>query len=364
MLRFLGAAALATATACTIQPAAPATSSTAPTATTSEGAATPGDTAAASTAGDGAATTATASGQAYQLSYGWRAGDVHRYRYAETVEVEASMGGGGGMGADMTGGMGASMGGGMAGGISISIDATSDVALHVLDVADDGWAHVTLDLTAYDLSSGGQRLLALDALPRAARTAEAWISPRGEVVFANVVLVAFEGETMAVASTARAADRAAARARVSASVGDQELTIESEVDLQAGTSKAKGSSRSRKRRLAADATTLDVMPRQLLQMIVLPDDAIAGGSHVEVATPFGAASVTLTELDDQRLAYDTVIQSAMAGAYQMDAQIRTIVGHADGVATLAGASGHSTMDMDVGGVRQSVRHNFELTQLD
>ena len=285
-------------------------------------------------------------GAQYDLRYDWQAGDVHAFRYSERADIRASMG--------------------MAGDMSARVDVASDFDLKVHDVDAADWAHVTLTLRSFSLSANGRKFLTLRAIPRRARSVEAWISPRGEVVFGSDLLVVVGESSMQVVVAGEArSDRASATARATVRMGDQELTVAASVNVESGTvsGEARMSKRERVVRVSEQDATLDLLPRDLLRMIVLPEGVVTVGGRVAVTTPLGSASVTVRELGEGQLSYDTAMNASVEGLQTVSAEIRTTVTPQSDAATLTSVEGFVTMAVNAGGFDQTVKRTFALTRL-
>ena len=340
LLSSLAAAAVTWSVGCYVQPPPPAGPQSPPAPETGEVAPTYAEAAAQP------AVEVAPSGNVYQLRYAWQRGDVRRFRYHEAADIRSSMG----MGGDM----------------AFRLDVASELVLRVLEVERDGWAKVSLELQAFTLSSAGQSVLNLAAIPDRARVVTAWISPRGEIVFANDVFVVMgESAVRVVISDDARRSRAEASARATARIGDQTFSIAASVSADGGTvtAGAQLSARDRVTHVRDEDTTLDVIPRELLRMIVLPDDALAVGGRVAMTTPLGNATVTVRELGQGQLGYDTAMTSSMGGVQDVAADIHTVVASTGSAAVLTRVDGNVSMTMDVGGMRQTVRHTFELKSL-
>lgn len=302
----------------------------------------------------------------YQLRYDWRAGDIQRFRYAEKARIRVTMNGSAGMGVEMGGMDGGMMGGGMMGGVDMHVGVNSEFALRIDRVERDGWAQASLELQAFALSSGGRTYVDLAAIPAQGRVVRAWISPRGEIVFANDVLVvmADTGMQVVLGQTVHR-DRAKASARASVRVGNQSYTVAASVNAETGTvtAGAQLSARARTTTLRHEDTTLDVFPRELLRMIVLPEDALTVDGQVAVKTPLGDSTVTVRELGDGRLSYHATVRGGIAGLEDLAGTMSTVITPDGDAARLTSASGNFSMSMDVGGMRQSVQHVFSLAAL-
>jgi hypothetical protein len=256
------------------------------------------------------------SASAVELNYQWKKGDVHRFQYEDDSTIEMAMPGGmGGMPGMQMPGM--NMG---AGGMKMRMKVQSTFSQKVLAVRPDGTAEMELTLEKMDLIQGDKRVSTLDKIPAAAKNVKAEVDRKGHAKFFRMVTVYMqEGRTVVGVRSVVSAGPNGARASMTA--GDRQVTVVAAVDAKSGTiSLAMDEKKAPPPALKAvkvkeEDPGVDVLPKQIFEMMVLPEGDMAPGSRVEVTTPMGAMATTLAEMDSTvAQLHTTVAQKAEAPA--------------------------------------------------
>ena len=256
------------------------------------------------------------SASALELNYKWKKGDVHRFQYEDDSTVEVKMPGGmGGMNMQMPG---MEMG---AGGMTVRMRMHSTFSQKVLAVRPDGTAQVELTLEKLDFRQGDQSVTALTQIPPAARKVKAEVDRKGRAKFFRMVTVYVqEGRTLVGVHDVKAGPGGAS---ASMSAGDMRVDVVAAVDPKTGSVSL--SMQEKKVPPALKAVTVkeedpavDVLPKQIFEMMVLPEGQMEPGGQVEVRTPLGNMTTALAQLEGSvarlhtTLAQDTDAASSSA----------------------------------------------------
>ncbi|HEY8208425.1 MAG TPA: hypothetical protein VIG99_13135, partial [Myxococcaceae bacterium] len=136
---------------------------------------------------------------AVELSYRWKAGDVHRFTYEDDTAVQMDMSGMPGMGA-MGGMMGMSAPGMSAdsGGMKVRAKVLTTFSEKVMSVRPDGTADIQLTVERMEISAGGAKTAVLSQIPPAARVVRAEVDRKGHARFYDMVTVYVQDEQMYV----------------------------------------------------------------------------------------------------------------------------------------------------------------------
>jgi hypothetical protein len=207
-----------------------------------------------------------------------------------------------------------------AGGMKMRMKVQSTFSQKVLAVRPDGTAEMELTLEKMDLIQGDKRISTLDKIPAAAKNVKAEVDRKGHAKFFRMVTVYMqEGRTVVGVHNVVSAGRNGARASMTA--GDKQVTVVAAVDPKSGTvSLAMDEKKAPPPALKAvkvkeEDPGVDVLPKQIFEMMVLPEGDMAPGSSVEVTTPMGAMATTLAEMDNTvAQLHTTVAQKAEAPA--------------------------------------------------
>lgn len=252
---------------------------------------------------------------AVELSYRWKAGDVHRFTYEDDTAFEMSMSGVPGMGAmgGMMGGMPGLSAPGMsvgADGMKVKAKVTTTFSQKVLSVKPDGTADIELTVERMEISADGMKAAVLSQIPPAARVVRAEVDRKGHARFYNMVTVYVQDEQMYVGvhKVSASADRkgGTVSATASASAGGETVTLVAAVNPKTGTVTASASVKSkptdppppalRKVQIREDAQQVEVLPKQIFEMMVLPDEDLPEGGRAVMKTILGEVASTVESL--------------------------------------------------------------------
>jgi hypothetical protein len=282
------------------------------------------------------------SASAVELNYQWKKGDVHRFQYEDDSTIEMQMPGGmGGMNMQMPG---MNMG---SGGMKMRMKVQSTFSQKVLAVRPDGTAEMELTLEKMDLIQGDKRVSTLDKIPPAAKKVKAEVDRKGHAKFFRMVTVYMqEGRTVVGVRNVVSAGPGGARASMTA--GDTRVDVVAAVDPKTGTiSLAMDEKKAPPPALKAvkvkeEDPGVDVLPKQIFEMMVLPEGDMAPGSRVEVTTPMGAMAMTLAEMDS------TVAQLHTTVAQKAEAPTEAQAGDQDEDSAQADMGGMNMGGMNMG----------------
>lgn len=249
---------------------------------------------------------------AVELNYKWKVGDVHRFRYQEDTRFK------------LPAVAGLALGGlaGNAGALNIQVRST--FAEKVLQARGDGSANVELRIEQLEVVQGnGAPVDALAVLPEAARTVRAVVDRKGHVKPERaVVIYQHEGRYFLGAQISAGASSGGVSASASASAtlpDGQKVEVYASLDLQGG--KVSGGVRAAGNAVAArtvkispEDPALDVLPRRLFDLLVLPDGDIAPGSVTEAKIPVGVIRISCAPLEGAvaPLRYQTAVGAAVS----------------------------------------------------
>ena len=228
---------------------------------------------------------------AVELAYTWKKGDTHRFRYEDDTTFEMKMGGMPGM----------AMMGGAAGGGGMRIRLASEFSEKVLGVRPDGTADVELTIEKMELVQEGRRISVLEQIPAKARRVKAEIDRKGRATFYEMVTVYMVDDRMVVGVHAEAG---ATGGRAKARAGDEEVELVASIDPKTGavTASAKVTKVEKKQAKKAvqvkkEDPGVDVFPKQIFQMMELPEGDLVPGSRVTVKSPLGTVAFAVPELE-------------------------------------------------------------------
>ncbi len=261
-----------------------------------------------------------------ELAYRWAKGDQHKFHYEDESRMSLKMSGMGDMGgmAGM-GGMGVELGAGL----DVTVKTVTEFSLKVLKALPGGRAEVELTVDKLELFQGGARLPALGQIPPDARRVLATIDRKGRVSFHRMVTVYVKDDQVYLGI--RKAEAGPGRAAASVSAGGPEggvdVDLVASIDPRTGQVVASAKVRERpaklrKVQIREQDPGVDIFPKQLFEMLLLPDGDMAPGSQVELQTPIAKLSVALAPLAGQTatLRYRTEAVAATPGipADQLD----------------------------------------------
>ncbi|WP_224245164.1 hypothetical protein [Hyalangium gracile] len=227
---------------------------------------------------------------AVELNYQWKKGDKHRFSYEDDTTFQMAMGGG------MPGmpGMGA-MGGG-----AMRMKLQTTFTEKVLAVRKDGTADVELTVEKLDFFQEGTKVATLDKIPPAARVVKAEVDRKGRAKFFQMVTVYMRDEQMFVG--VHKAHLGPNSASTSTTLGDQKVDLVASVDPKTGkiTASMKTTERPpalKKVVIKQEDPGVDVLPKQIFEMMVLPEGSMEPGKSATVAMPQGTIRVELASLE-------------------------------------------------------------------
>lgn len=298
------------------------------------------------------------SASAVELNYQWKKGDVHRFQYEDDSTIEMQMPGGmGGMNMQMPG---MDMG---AGGMKMRMKVQSTFSQKVLAVRPDGTAEMELTLEKMDLIQGDKRVTTIDKIPAAAKKVKAEVDRKGHAKFYRMVTVYMqEGRTVVGVHNASVGPRGAS---ASMTAGDTRVDVVAAVDPKTGSvSLAMDEKKAPPPALKAvkvkeEDPGVDVLPKQIFEMMVLPEGDMTPGGRVEVTTPMGAMAMTLAEMDNTvAQLHTTVAQKTVvpAGAGSEQAS-----GDEDEGSAQANMGGMNMGGMDSGAGAMGMKMDIDVT---
>jgi len=239
-----------------------------------------------------------ASAGATDLSYQWKKGDVHRFSYEDEATFDLQMNG---MPA-MPGMPGAGAGKG-------TMKVHSTFSEKVLAVQADGSADIELTVEQLDVFQGDTKVAALTKLPKSARVTRANVDKKGHAKFFEMVTVYIQDDQVYVGTHKVAASGKVGKNSASASgeVDGVKVEVKVAVNPKTGAVTAAYSKTEKapetvppalkKVEVKKDAQKVDVVPKQIFEMMVLPEGELTAGGKAEVETPFGKISTTLVSLE-------------------------------------------------------------------
>ncbi|MBN2498418.1 MAG: hypothetical protein JXR96_27755 [Deltaproteobacteria bacterium] len=255
---------------------------------------------------------------AVELAYRWSKGDVHRFHYRDETRMSLQVGAVPGMGV---------------GGMNVEMVVESDFAMRVLEVRRDGSAEVELVIHKLDLTQGGRKLPALAKLPPAACKVRAEVDRKGRATFHRMVTVYVQEDRVYLGVRKAEAGPHGAAASVSAGgpEGGVDVDLVAAIDPKTGriTASAKVRERPpqlRKVKIKERDPGIDILPRRIFEMMVLPDGELAPGGQAVLKTPLAEIAIRLDEMRSAiaslhyttRAAVDTPAAPAAGDADEMD----------------------------------------------
>lgn len=240
------------------------------------------------------ATVSAGTGEVIPVNYTWRVGDRHTYDYREDAAMRMTVP--------------------MMGEIRAQFKIASRFDLIVEELTADGWAMVRLELGSLSISGPAGELATLASLPARARSVSAAISPRGAIVFAHHVSVAFGQEQahVLIAGDGKI-DHSRARVSASASANGETISVAASIDVQTGQVRAEATHTGAPPPVQNDDSAIDVFPRDLLELLVLPESDLTDGGEVAVTGPWGETRVTARRADNDLVSVHSVFDTDVAG---------------------------------------------------
>jgi hypothetical protein len=252
---------------------------------------------------------------AVELNYKWKKGDTHRFSYEDDTTFEMAMAGMAGM----PGMPGMAAMGSAGGGMKLKVQTV--FRQKVLAVRPDGTADVELTVEKLDFFQGGQKVANISQVPPAARVVKAEVDRKGKAKFYKMVTLYMKDERMILGVHKAHVGPRGAQASASATVGDEKVEVVASVDPRTGTVTAAMKTSAapppalKAVQIKEEDPGIDVLPKHIFEMMVLPDGNMEPGSEARVAAPFGKLLVALdaieggtarirTRLDGQRVGVD------------------------------------------------------------
>lgn len=278
---------------------------------------------------------------AEELLYRWKAGEIHRFRMEEMSTVQLA-------------GM-AGMGMAAVPGANMSSAVTSTFAEKVLRVRPDGTAEIelTIEQLLVGQPGGGAPVNALSLLPAAARKVKAEVDAKGNARFYRVVTIYQLEDRLVVGGYASAGKGRAAVSATGTTPDGQKVELYGSVDVRTGkvTAGAKVGSAApamKAVQVKAEDPSIEVVPRRLFELMVLPSGDCAPGSSVDVDNPLGRLRVACEphEAAVAPIHVTTVVAAAAAtGGAHAEAEAEAEGGAEAGMAMPAGMGGMGGMGM-------------------
>lgn len=225
-----------------------------------------------------------------EFAYQWKKGDVHRFRFQDQTTFDIDLGGVPGMPAMVAGGM------------QNRLEVRSEFSQKVLSVKPNGTAEVELTIERMDVFQDGQQVASLTQVPPKARVVKAEVDRKGRAKFHRTITVYMKDDQVVVA----AAEVGPNSARGTASAGGKKLEVVASVDPKTGqvTASAKVTDapppKLTKVEIKEEDPGVDVLPKQVFELMVLPDGDLQPGGKVTVSTPIGDSTVSMSALDGSR----------------------------------------------------------------
>jgi hypothetical protein len=220
---------------------------------------------------------------AVELDYKWKKGDVHRFSYADETRFDVEMPGMDGMKA--------------------KVKVESVFSEKVLRVKPDGKADVELVIEKLDIYQEGKKLATIQKVPPAARMVKAEVDKKGRAKFYKMVTVYIHDNAVYVGIHNASVGPRSASASATASGPEGSVTVDlvASVDPKTGriTASAKVTERPpalKKVKIKQEDPAVDVLPKGIFEMMVMPDGSIEPGDEQEVKLPFVTMTVALDEL--------------------------------------------------------------------
>jgi hypothetical protein len=217
---------------------------------------------------------------AIELNYQWKQGDVHRFDYQDETKFVMS-----------AGAMGAQ---------TMTLKVMSTFSQKVLSVAADGTAEIEFTLEKLQLQQGNRQASTLKQIPPLARTARAEVDTKGHAKFVQMVtMYVHENRVyLGVRKFAAGPDGASASVEAGGPEGGVAVDLVAAIDPKTGKVTASAKAREipaelKKVTLKQDDPGVDVLPRQIFELMVLPEGQFSPGGSLQTDTPFGKISATL-----------------------------------------------------------------------
>lgn len=241
-----------------------------------------------------------ATSNAVELNYQWKKGDVHRFQYEDASVFDISM-------------MGMAQ--------KSLLTVRSTFSERILAVRPDGTAEAELSVEKLDIMQAGKSVGTVEQLPASARVVRAELDRKGHVKFLRMVTVYLRENQLfvGVSATPTGVQGTATDAN-----GDR-IDLVAGWDPKTGRLSA-GASVTRKEpakaELKRDDPHVDLFPRRLFELMVLPDGQLEPGGTATLSTPLGDVVLALAPLEKDlaRLRVTMEGNKVEAGAHGMVAK--------------------------------------------
>lgn len=223
------------------------------------------------------------SAHALDLAYKWKVGEQHRFRYEEKTQLA------------MSGMMGSMMMPGGDGALRMTV--RSAFGEKVLKVRPDGSADILLSIDLLTIEqSGGSAVNCLNLVPAASRKVRAIVDRKGHVRFERMITVYQHDGRYYVGGRIVAGPGGLSATASARGPQGEKVEVFGSVDpktgrVEAGARVTKGQPAPQPPLITAEDPAIDVLPRRLFDLMVLPDGDLLPGTAVEVANPLGALRV-------------------------------------------------------------------------
>ncbi len=234
---------------------------------------------------------------AVELNYKWKKGDTHRFSYEDDTTIEMAMAGMAGM----PGMPGMAAMGSAGGGMKMKVQTVFNQK--VLAVRPDGSADVELTVEKLDFFQGGKKVANIAQVPPAARVVKAEVDRKGNAKFYKMVTLYMQEDRLVLGVHKVQAGPGGVSSSVSGTVGDQQVEVVASVDPKTGkvTAAMKTSAAPppalKAVQVKEEDPGVDVLPKQIFEMMVLPDGSMEPGTETRVAAPFGNLLVALNAVE-------------------------------------------------------------------
>ena len=219
--------------------------------------------------------------QAIELDYQWKKGDVHRFTYQDDSKFKMSLG--------------------AMGTVEAAIKIKSQFSMKVLSVDAQGTAGVDFTLEKLDMWMNGKKAGSLAQIPPRARVVKAEIDTKGHARFTQMVSVYVHENRVYVGVQKLGPGGVAATGAVGDEEGGVQVDVVAGVDPKTGKITAAVKLKEtppalKKVTLKQEDPAVPAIPKQILEMLVLPEGQLSPGGTIELETPFGTLRARLGEL--------------------------------------------------------------------
>jgi hypothetical protein len=202
-----------------------------------------------------------------------------------------------------------------------------------------------------DLIGGDKRISTLDKIPAAAKKVKAEVDRKGHAKFYKMVTVYVqEGRTLVGVQDLKVGPQGVS-ASSSATVGDRQVKVVAAVDPKTGSITVAMDEKKLPPALKAvevkeEDPGIDVLPKQIFEMMVLPEGDMTPGGRYEVSTPAGAMAMTLAAVEGNVAQLHTTVAQDTSAA-QAQAMANAEQPSEDEAGMQGGANMGMKVDMDV-----------------